>query len=233
MCSARSTRCAKRSATTSTSRPDYRRLAHAARGRQAPRGLRQNSALDANDVAGQRLQRGRVARLGAARPRVERRVARGLRLRTEARWHVAGLALCRRQAGAGHHPRRWLGGRRRDPQRAYRAQCAAQHSCQDIGEGRPSARLRGTRRIADAAGRLSAHERRARTTRSAEVCQPTQCDGGNGASAGAEHHGAAAARFFLLRAVRQRTHDLRAPLGNFEGAANGRLQSQSQPPPRS
>ena len=125
----------------------------------------------------------------------------GLRLRAEARRHVDGAALRRRQAGAGHHARRRLGGRRRHAQRAHRPQRAAHDSRQDADEGRAAAGLRSARRSADAAGRVSAHERRARAAGTAEVRQSAQRDGRHGARAGAEHHGPAPAGFLLLRAA--------------------------------
>ncbi len=66
-----------------------------------------------------------AARLGAACTGVERRVAGGLRLRAQARRHVAGPALRKRKAGAWHHARRRHGRRGCDAQRAHRAQRAA------------------------------------------------------------------------------------------------------------
>ena len=64
---------------------------------------------------------------------LSRRVARGLRMRAQARRHVAGVALRRRQAGARHHSRRRHGRRGCHAQRAHRAQRAAEHSRQDSG----------------------------------------------------------------------------------------------------
>ncbi len=51
--------------------------------------VRQGAAFDAHALAGQDHQRSRVARLGAAGARADRRIAGRLRLRVEARRHVA------------------------------------------------------------------------------------------------------------------------------------------------
>ena len=58
--------------------------------------------------------------------------------------------------------------------------------------------VRGARRGHHAGPRLRAHERRARAAGTCPLCQPAQCGGGRGAGAGAEHHGAAPARFLRL-----------------------------------
>ena len=89
---------------------DHARFAYAASGRQAQRGVRQGPALHSHAIAGEDHQRSRAARLGAPGPRTHGPVAGGLCVRVEARWHVAGLAFRRWQAGAGHHARRWRGG---------------------------------------------------------------------------------------------------------------------------
>ena len=201
---------------------DHARLADAARGRQAQRRVRQGTALHSHALAGEDHQRSRTPRLGAPGPRAHRPVAGGLRLRTEARWHVAGVAFRRRQAGAGPHARRRHGGRRRHAECAHRAQRAADDSGKDARQGRRAARLRSAGRTADAARGISTHERRARGARAAGVRQSAQRYGRNGADPRTERHRAAASRFLRIWIAGRRTPDFRPAFAGAEGVAGGR-----------
>ncbi len=91
-----------------------------------------------------------------------------------------------------------------------------------LKQGRLAARLRGARRVADAAQVIRADERRARGAGAAGVRQPAQCHGGHGADSGAERDGAAAARLLRLWPAGRRQSNLRPPFAGAEGAEERR-----------
>ena len=163
-----------------TSRTDHARLSHPARRRQAARRIPQGAALLAHALARQHLQRRRTAQLGAARARTQRPRRHRLRLRTEARRHVAGPALREWQAGPRHHARRRHHRRRRHPECAHGALHPAFHSAGQAEESRNSRRLRSPRRNADAHRGLQENERRARAEGTGNIRQPAQCHSRHG-----------------------------------------------------